>query len=275
MPPSLRALVFAVAALVASVAVAGAPPAPPAPLTVVAAASLKEGLDAAAAAWTTRSGQRVVVSYAASSALARQIEQGAPADVFVSADLEWMDYLATRKRIDASSRANLVGNRLVVIAPATSTLQRVRTDDVADWLGALGSDGRLAVADVDTVPAGRYAKQSLQTLHVWPHLARRLAPSENVRAALAFVARGEAPLGIVYASDAQAEPKVRVVAELRDDSHAPIVYPIARLRREGAVDGSAFIAFLRSAPAQAMFARAGFRRAEVDDDLRAMRPARR
>jgi len=232
-------------------------PAPPS-ITVFAAASLKESLDAVAHAWTAQSGQRVVLSYGATSALARQIDQGAPAAVFVSADAEWMDWLAERKLIDSASRFDVVGNRLVVVVPAASPVRELHANDTNAWVRILGADGRLAVADVETVPAGRYARESLQALHVWPRVQDRLAPAENVRAALAFVARGEAMLGVVYATDALVEPRVRVVARLRDETHARIVYPAARVASVDSATTAGFLRYLRGPQARAVFLRAGF-----------------
>ena len=229
----------------------------PPPLTVFAAASLKESLDAAAADWTRRSGQKVVLSFAASSALAHQIEQGAPAEVFISADNAWMDYLQTRKLVDPRSRFDLVSNRLVLIVPATSSIRTVDLAKPDSVLKALG-DGRLAVAETVSVPAGRYAKQSLTKLGLWGVLSSRLAQGENVRAAMVFVARGEAPLGIVYATDAQAESNVRVVARFPEDSHDRIIYPIARVAAADSMRAAGFLAFLRGRQAQAMFRKAGF-----------------
>ncbi len=229
----------------------------PEPLTVFAAASLKESLDAVTVAWTARSGQKVVVSYAASSALARQIEQAAPADVFISADAEWMEYLAARHRIDPASRFALVRNALVLVSPAKGGATRVALEPAA-IAQALGTNGRLAVAETDNVPAGKYAKQSLTALGLWPALSARLAPADNVRAALAFVARGEAPLGIVYETDARAEPSVRVVARFPASSHAPIVYPAARVATSPVARSADFLAFLRGPRASAIFLRAGF-----------------
>ncbi len=228
----------------------------PRPITVFAAASLKESLDEAAAAWTRRSGQKVSISYAASSALAKQIEQDAPADVFISADGEWMDYLQQRKLIDASTRANLVGNRLVVIAPAASALRRLplKPDALRRALG----DGRLAIAETTSVPAGRYGKQAFTALGLWGTVSGQLAQADNVRAAMAFVSRGEAPLGIVYATDAQAEPKVRVVASIPAGAHDVIVYPVARLAKTPPAVAKGFLAFLRGNEAKAIFKRAGF-----------------
>ena len=225
-------------------------------LTVFAAASLKEALDEAAAAYRRQTGVPVRVSYAASSALARQIEQGAPADVFFSADLEWMDYLQKRNRLDVATRRSLLGNRLVLIAPRASKA-RVDLKRPATLLAALG-DGRLAVGQTRTVPAGKYAKASLESLSLWNGVRPRLAESESVRAALMLVARGETPLGIVYASDAKAEPGVRVVATFPEDSHPPIVYPVAALRGARAAQATRFVQWLASPAADALFTKRGF-----------------
>lgn len=225
-------------------------------LTVFAAASLKEALDDAAAAYRRQTGVPVRVSYAASSALARQIEQGAPADVFFSADLEWMDYLQQRNRLDVATRRSLLGNRLVLIAPRASKAQ-VDLRRPATLLAALG-DGRLAVGQTRTVPAGKYAKASLESLSLWNGVRPRLAESESVRAALMLVARGETPLGIVYASDAKAEPGVRVVATFPEDSHPPIVYPVAALRGARAAQAARFVQWLASPAADALFTKRGF-----------------
>ena len=225
-------------------------------LTVFAAASLKEALDDAAAAYRQQTGVPVRVSYAASSALARQIEQGAPADVFFSADLEWMDYLQQRNRLDVATRRSLLGNRLVLIAPRASKAQ-VDLRRPATLLAALG-DGRLAVGQTRTVPAGKYAKASLESLSLWNGVRPRLAESESVRAALMLVARGETPLGIVYASDAKAEPGVRVVATFPEDSHPPIVYPVAALRGARAAQAARFVQWLASPAADALFTKRGF-----------------
>lgn len=227
-------------------------------LTVFAAASLKESLDAVTQAWLARSGQNVVVSYAASSALARQIERDAPANLFIPADRDWMDTLQAAGRIDPASRFDLLANRLVLVAPADSSLRSVAVARPASFRAALGS-GRLSVAETVSVPAGRYAKQSLIFLGLWESASKQLAEAENVRAALAFVARGEAPLGIVYATDAQAEPRVRVIAVFPERSHDPIVYPAARLTSADPSASKGFIAFLRGKQAQRIFTRAGFR----------------
>jgi molybdate transport system substrate-binding protein len=227
------------------------------PLTVFAAASLQESLDAVAKAWEARGGRHVVLSYAASSTLARQIEQGAQADVFVSADDVWMDYLRDRKQIEPASRFVLVRNALVLIAPIHSRVRAVDLGSPPAVLAALGT-GRLAVAETASVPAGRYARQALQKLKLWPALSARLAQADNVRAALEYVARDETPLGIVYLTDARAEPRVRVVATFPDTTHAPIVYPAARTLTANAKDAADFLAFLRAPQAVAIFRRAGF-----------------
>lgn len=229
-------------------------------LIVFAAASLKESMDEAASAYQKATGTPVKVSYAASSALARQIEQGAPADVFFSADLEWMDYLQQRNRVDAAQRRNVLGNQLVLVAPATSSA-KVDLKRAGSLASALGQNGRLAVGQTASVPAGKYAKASLQNLKQWDSVQTRLAESESVRAALMLVSRGEAPLGIVYASDARAEPKVRVVATFPADSHPPIVYPVAPLRGEQAkqaAQAQAFVQWLTTPAAHGIFKKRGF-----------------
>ena len=228
------------------------------PLTVFAAASLRESLDAIALAWQTEGHGKVVVSYAASSALAGQIEQGAPADVFISADADWMDELQARKLIASDSRFVLARNALVLIAPATSSVTKLDPANRRELLATLGS-GRLAVAETGSVPAGRYAKQALEKLGSWATLAPHLAQAENVRAALEYVARGDTPLGIVYRTDALAEPRVKIVGVFADVTHAPIVYPAARTIVAADPRGAtAFLAFLRGARADAIFRRAGF-----------------
>lgn len=234
-------------------------PAPEPPVLVYAAASLQESLDAVAAAWTARSGQAVKISYAGSGTLARQIDRGAPADVFFSADRAWMDWLTERGRIAPDSRRDLLGNTLVLVAPAATARQALPL--TADGLRhALGADGRLAMADTGGVPAGRYGKESLQTLGLWPAVSGRLAEADDVRGALAFVARGEAPLGLVYATDARVERRVRVVARLPARSHAAIVYPVARVRAAPTQRSAGFLQFLGGAEAGRLFSGAGFRR---------------
>ena len=229
------------------------------PLSVFAAASLKESLDEAASVYAGTSGQKVRISYAGSSALARQIEQGAPADVFVAADLEWMDYLQQRKLIDPASRRNLLGNTLVLVAPASGNLSPVSLEPGIDLLPRLGKKGRIALGMTASVPAGKYAKASFTTLGVWKSLEPRIAEAESVRAALMLVARGEAPLGAVYASDAKAEPKVRVIGIFPESSHAPIVYPAARIAASRNPRAAAFVRWLATPAASKIFRAHGFK----------------
>jgi molybdate transport system substrate-binding protein len=229
-------------------------------VTVFAAASLQDALRAAAKEFAAKSGVAVKLSFDASSTLARQIEQGAPADLFASADTDWMDYLAKRNLIDAKSRINLLGNRLVVIAAKDAALSELQLDASAIEQ-ALGS-GRIATGAVETVPVGRYAKIALQKLGLWDKLQTRIAPADNVRAALAYVARGEAPLGIVYATDAAAEPKVKIVATFPRDSHPPIIYPFAVTMSAKGDEAARFLAFLQGQEAHAIFAAQGFSFAE-------------
>ena len=223
---------------------------------VFAAASLKNAIDEINAEWRRKTGMAVNASYAASSALARQIEQGAPADIFISADLDWMDYLQQRNLIKADTRTNLLGNTLVLIAPAGS----IASFDIARGadLGALIADGRLAIGEVLSVPAGRYAKQALMTLGMWTGVEDKLAQTDSVRAALALVARGEATAGIVYATDAKAEPKVRVLGTFPADTHAPIIYPVALVASSTDADAPAFLGYLRSPAALRTFDAHGF-----------------
>jgi molybdate transport system substrate-binding protein len=224
--------------------------------TVFAAASLKEALDEAARRFDADAGHRTVLAYGASSVLARQIEHGAPADLFISADKEWMDYLATRELIDSKSRVELLSNRLVLVSPAGS---RIRLEVARGFrLGeALGPD-RLAIADPDHVPAGKYARAALEALGVWAAVSGKIARSENVRAALVLVARGETPLGIVYRTDALAERRVRVVAEFPASSHSPIVYPAALTASSKSLAAPRLLAFLRSPAARAIWEKYGF-----------------
>ncbi len=225
---------------------------------VFAAASLKEALDAAALAWSRQSGVRPSISYAASSALARQIDQGAPADVFVSADEVWPEWLRARGRLRDGRVVPLLTNRLVLVAPASSPAVALRLAPGVPLAAALGADGRLAVGEVAAVPAGRYARAALASLGVWPSVSGRLAETESVRAALTLVARGEAPLGIVYATDARAEPRVRVVDTFPEGSHPPIVYPVAIVADARSPHAQGFVDFLRSPAGMAVFAGHGF-----------------
>jgi molybdate transport system substrate-binding protein len=225
-------------------------------VTVFAAASLKDALDENVRVHRPRTGDRIVVSYAASSALAKQIENGAPADLFISADLEWMDYLAARKLIDAQSRSNLLSNRLVLIAPAGSS---VKLDVAPNFpLAAALGGGRLSIADPEHVPAGKYARSALESLGVWGSVAGRTARAENVRAALVLVSRGEAPLGIVYRTDALADVRVRTVAEFPESSHPPIVYPAALIASRKSPTARDFLEYLKSQAARVLWTKHGF-----------------
>jgi molybdate transport system substrate-binding protein len=226
-------------------------------VTVFAAASLKNALDDANAAFTKATGVKVVASYEASSALARQIEQGARADVFVSADLRWMDYAAEHKLIKLDTRVNLLSNKLVLIAPKASRFDRVTIGQGFD-IARLAGDGRIAVADVRAVPAGLYAKAALEKLGAWTAAEPKLAQAENVRATLAFVARGEAPVGIVYETDARIEPKVKIIGAFPDDSYPPITYPVAATSDSKNARVAAYLAFLRTQAAKAIFEKNGF-----------------
>jgi molybdate transport system substrate-binding protein len=230
--------------------------APDRELLVFAAASLTNSLDEIGVAYTQQTRQHVKFSYAASSALARQLEAGARADVFVSADLEWMDYVQARTLIDRSTRQNLLSNRLVLVAPADSKIDLEIAPGFA-LAAALGRNGRLATGDPESVPIGKYARSALTSLGVWNDVADRLVRADNVRSALAFVARGETPLGIVYETDAKVEKRVRIVDFFPEDSHPPIVYPVA-LTASGRPAAKRFIAFLQSAPAQEIFKKYGF-----------------
>jgi molybdate transport system substrate-binding protein len=249
-----RAILAAFAALVLAAApvFAHAPP----PVTVFAAASLKNALDDVIHTYQAATGAEVKVSYAASSAIARQIEAGAPADVFISADADWMDELAKKNLIVAASRRDLLTNHLALIAPADSIVKLpIRTG--MPLASALGPDGRLALAGPD-VPAGRYGQAALESLGVWPSVKDRLARGENVRATLAFVARGETPLGVVYDTDAKIEPKVRIVGLFPDSSHPRIVYPAALVAGATGRGGANFLAFATSPKASSIFRRYGF-----------------
>jgi molybdate transport system substrate-binding protein len=220
------------------------------------AASLTNVLDDLSQAFTAKTRVLVKSSPAASSVLAKQIEAGAPADVFFSADLEWMDYLEQRKLLKPGSRHVVVGNRLVLIAPADSAVA-IKLQPGVDFGPALGPQGKLATGDPDSVPVGKYAKTALQKLGVWDKVSGQIVRAENVRAALAFVARGEAPLGIVYETDALAEKKVRIVAVFPQDTHPPITYPIAVTTHGGAA-AQQFVDFVRSKAADEIFRKYGF-----------------
>ena len=248
----LRAAVVALALLPLSAVTASA-----ADVVVFAAASLKNALDDVAAAYKAETGKIVSINYAASSVLAKQIEQAAPADIFFSADLDWMDYLQARNLIRNDTRRTLLGNKLVLVAPKTSSAS-VDLAPGAKLSDLLGADGKLAMANVDSVPAGKYGKAALTKLGLWDAVAGRIVQADNVRAALAFVARGEAPAGIVYQTDANAEPAVKVIGSFPEDSHPPIVYPVALTSASTNPDARAFLEFLQSDKAKAAYQRQGF-----------------
>lgn len=248
-----KAMLFAMAMMASSIVLA-------ADLTVYAAASLKDALDEVARLHGAQSGNKVTVSYAGSSALARQIENGAPADVFISADLDWMDYLEQRELIDTASRKNLLMNRLVLIAPSMqpSKLKIAPGFPLAKEIGT----ERLAMANPDAVPAGKYGKAALEKMGVWSSVKKNIARADNVRAALMLVSRGEAPLGIVYRTDAMADKNVAIVDTFPADSHAPIVYPVA-LTAEATRSGKAaslkkFMETLQGEKAQDIWKKYGF-----------------
>ena len=236
---------------------APAPAASTTTVTVFAAASLKNALDGAAAAYKAKTGVDAKLSYAGSLTLAKQIEADAPVDIFFSADVASMDYLASRNLIDAKSRINLLGNSLVLIAPRTSKLDRVAL--TKEGLSSAVGAGRIATGDVASVPVGQYAKAALTKLGLWEIAEPHFAFTDNVRAALAFVALEEAALGIVYATDAKSEPKVKIVANFPEDSHPPIVYPVALTASAKGDAGAKFLAFLRGPAARAIFVEQGFK----------------
>jgi molybdate transport system substrate-binding protein len=248
----MRRIAAALACLVLA-----APDSPAATLRIFAAASLKESLDEAARAYGSASGHRVLVSYAASSALARQIENGAPADLFISADVGWIDHVEERGLVAPGSRRDLLGNDLVLVAPAGSGAQ-VKLAHGVDLTPALAGK-RIAIANPQAVPAGKYARAAFTALAAWGAIEGRVAATDNVRAALALVARGEAPLGVVYRTDALAEKAVRIVDTFPAGTHPPIVYPIVLLRRAPA-EAAALAAWLAGPQARAIFQRHGFKR---------------
>ncbi len=223
--------------------------------TVFAAASLTDSLKQVADLYHARTGKTVTLSFGASSTLARQIEQGAGADIFFSSDTDWMDYLGKGGHLAVDSRKDLLGNQLVLVAaPDARPLPRIAPG--FDLAGALG-DGRLAMADPASVPAGKYGKASLTALRVWDSVSAKVVNAENVRVALEYVARGEAPYGIVYATDAKAAPQVKLAGIFPENSHPPIIYPVA-LTNTAAPDAKAFLAFLSGSQARAVFKKAGF-----------------
>jgi molybdate transport system substrate-binding protein len=225
-------------------------------LTIFAAASMKNALDDINATFSKKTGVKTVASYAATSALMRQIEQGAPADVFASADLEWMDYGLKNKLINPNTRVNLLGNRLVLIAPKDSKISTVKLEKGFD-LAKLVGDGRIATGEVKSVPVGRYAVAALEKLGMWSSVEKRMAMVDNVRVALTLVARGEAPLGIVYETDAKVEPGVKIVAHFPPDSHPDIVYPVGATVKASA-EAPRYIDFLQSGTSKSIFEKYGF-----------------
>jgi molybdate transport system substrate-binding protein len=225
-------------------------------LTVFAAASMKNALDDIDAAYTAKTGVRISASYAASSVLAKQIEQGAPADIFVSADTDWMDYAIAKKNIDVPTRVNLLGNSIVLIAPKDSRIDNVTIAQGFD-LAKLAGDGKIATGDVKAVPVGKYAKAALEKLGAWSAAEPKFAMAESVRAALTLVARGEAALGIVYSTDAKVEPGVKIVGTFPADSHPPIIYPVAATAT-AKTEAADYLAFLRSSASKAILEKYGF-----------------
>jgi len=225
-------------------------------LTVFAAASMKNALDEVNAAYTAKTGVKVTASYAASSVLAKQIEQGAPADVFISADLAWMDYAITKKSINESTRTNLLGNSIVLIAGKDSKLSDVKIGQGFD-LAKLAGDGKIATGDVKSVPVGKYAKSALEHLGSWSAAEPKFAMAESVRAALALVSRGEAPLGIVYSTDAKVDPGVKIVGTFPADSHPAIIYPVAATvtAKSGTDD---YLNFLKNTASKTIMEKYGF-----------------
>jgi len=246
-------LAAAMAVLGTAAPVAGQPK----PVLVFAAASLKTALDDIDAQYVKDTGKpKAAVSYAASSTLAKQIEAGAPADIFISADLDWMDYLAKKDLIKPETHKTLLGNRLVLVAPKNSAA----SVDIKPGfpLASLLQGGKLAMADTRAVPAGKYGQAALESLGVWSQVSGSVAQAENVRAALALVARGEAPYGIVYQTDAASEPGVKIAGTFPENSHPPIVYPIALLKDSANPEAAAFLAYVESAKAAPLFEKQGF-----------------
>jgi molybdate transport system substrate-binding protein len=225
-------------------------------LTVFAAASMKNALDDVDATYTAKTGIKISASYAASSALAKQIEQGAPADIFVSADTDWMDYATAQKTINEPTRINLLGNSIVLIAPKDSKIDNVTIGPGFD-LAKLAGDGKIATGDVKAVPVGKYAQAALEKLGAWRTAAPKFAMAESVRAALALVARGEAVLGIVYSTDAKVEPGVKIIGTFPADSHPPIIYPVAATST-AKPDAADYLAFLKTSAAKTIFEKYGF-----------------
>ncbi len=237
-----------------------APPAHPSskttPVTIFAAASMKTALDAVAEAWKAETGKTTSIVYASSASLARQIDYGAPADIFISADLTWMDYLDKAKLIQAGTRRNLVGNALVLIESADSSAD-LKIAPGFDLAGATG-DSKVAVCTITSCPGGIYAKQALEKLGVFAKVEPKLAQADNIRTALTLVSRGEAKFGIVYATDAKADPKVKVIGTFPESTHSPIVYPVALIATSKNPNAAAFLAYLSSPAASNILTEQGF-----------------
>ena len=251
----MRSAVVALS-LLALCAIAAPSAANAANVTVFAAASLKDAMDAQKQAFEAATGNKVTVSYGGSNTLAKQIEAGAPADLFISADLDWMDYLDRRHLLAQGTRVTLLTNTLVLVAPSASKAH-LTIGPGFELAQALGSD-KLAMANPDSVPAGKYGKSALETLHVWATVEKQVARTENVRAALALVSRGEAAFGIVYGTDARANKGVRVIGTFPADAHPPILYPAALVAGTRSPAAKALLDYLRSAAAAAVWERFGF-----------------
>lgn len=254
---SLRHAIVAVAALVFTAGL-GTPAFASRDVVVFAAASLKTALDDISAQYQHVTGRHTVISFAASSALARQIEAGAPADIYISANLSWMDYLQKHKLIKPGTRSTLLGNELVLVASKDSAINKIAIKPGFPLAQLLGKNGYLAMANTDAVPAGKYGKAALKSLGVWPSVKSRIAQAANVRAALALVSRNEAPLGIVYQTDVAADPNTKIVGVFPESSHPPIRYPMAITASSTNPDAPAFVTYLHSAKARPLFEKQGF-----------------
>ena len=245
-----------ISATVAMAVFAGSLPAIAAEFTVFAAASMKGSLDKVARAFEASGGAKVVISYASSAQLAKQIEAAAPADILISADTKWMNYLVEKGAVKKDASVNLLGNRLVLVGAADSTLSVKIAKDFP--LAQILGEGRLAMGDPKSVPAGKYGRESLDFYGVWASVESKIAGADNVRAALKLVSSGEAPLGIVYATDAKADPSVKVLDTFGDESHSPIVYPVAPIAASNNPATKDFMKFLLGPEAAAIFKAAGF-----------------
>ena len=223
---------------------------------VFAAASLKNALDEIAGQWQSQTGRKVAISYAASNNLIKQIEQGAPADIFISADLDWMDYGQQKNLIKPGTRANLLGNRIVLIAPKDSAAS-IKVEKGFDLAAAL-KGGRLSMGNVNAVPAGKYGKAALEKLGAWDGVKDHIAQADNVRAALLLVSRGETPLGVVYQTDAASEPGVKIVGTFPEDTYPTIIYPAALTKDSNNASAADFLKYIRSPAAKPAFERQGF-----------------